>query len=237
MSKPIEIIRSRTLGTEKSVVLRPIAFEQFETPNPRPSAFASLLERGGGGGGISARPEEIRAEASQLLSEASVEAENLKRTACEEGYKAGFAQGHEEGLTEFLKGVERLEKLHRELSQAVSQAKCDLFENIEGELIELVLALTKKVVYKEIESGETIQNLVKRALQLVGEEKRIVICLHPDDFNLIKAKGFQEESGLSLRPAVDIERGGCFVEAGKKVVDARLETRLEEMTEALYGVR
>lgn len=229
MPKPIEIIR-------KSVVLRPIALEQFETPQPPQEA----RERGSGGARERGSEEEslsAKAQADQILEEASVEAENLKRTAIEEGYKAGCAQGHEEGQGEFLQRVESLEKLHGELSQAVSQAQREFFENIEGELIELVLELTKKVVYKEIESGETIQNLVKRALQLVGEEKRIVIRLHPEDLNLIKENGFQEENGLSLIPAVDIERGGCFVEAGKKVVDARIETRLEEMTEALYGVR
>ncbi len=231
MSKPIEIVRSRTLGTEKSLVLKPVAFEQFALHPKSPPQEAPSEET------LVEAIRSAKAQADGILEAASVEAENLKRTAYEEGYKAGCASGHEEGQGEFLQTVESLEKLHRELSEAVSQAQREFFETIEGELIELVLALTKKVVYKEIASGETIQNLVKRALQLVGEEKRIVIRLHPEDLNVIKENGFQEENGLSLIPAVDIERGGCFVEAGKKVVDARLETRLEEMAEALYGVR
>ncbi len=110
-------------------------------------------------------------------------------------------------------------------------------QTIEGELLELVTALTEKVVYKEIEGRETIRNVVQRTLQLVSDERKIVVHLHPEDLELLAEDTLNEKRGLTLMADKEIERGGCFVEAGKKVVDARLKTRLAEMVEALYGAR
>jgi len=213
LSKGIEITRG-------PLALKPITLERF----------MNLPERD--------PQQEAQASARRIIEKAYLEAESLKKAAYEEGYRAGFEKGKEEGLNELRKAVEKLEELFVNLSSEVSKRKEELFENIEAEMVELVIALTEKVVCKEVENKEAIENIVRKALQLVGEEKKIVVHLHPDDLDLIKGNGFKGNgSSLDLIPDEGIIKGGCIIEAGKKVVDARLETRLEEMVEVLYGRR
>lgn len=150
----------------------------------------------------------IREQAKKILAEA-IEEKEAERNS-------GFEEGHQEGLAQL---TERLVTLEQEREELLKQQ--------EKEIVEMVLAIAKKVVARELKKG-AIADLVRQAIsQAVGD--RVVVRIHPDD----KEKLGEVGSKLTLHLDETITPGGCLVETELGTVDARLETQWKAIQKAL----
>jgi flagellar biosynthesis/type III secretory pathway protein FliH len=83
--------------------------------------------------------------------------------------------------------------------------------------------------------GEIVSALLSEA----EGRKVFAVRLHPDDVERLKqspgAMERLEKAKIALHAAPEIKPGGVILETGFGKLDARLETRLDEMAAALLG--
>jgi flagellar biosynthesis/type III secretory pathway protein FliH len=84
-----------------------------------------------------------------------------------------------------------------------------------------------------------VGEIVSALLDEAEGRKVFAVRLHPDDIERLKqspgAVERLEKAKIALQSSPEIKPGGVILETGFGKLDARLETRLDEMTAALLG--
>lgn len=175
----------------------------------------------------------------------AAEIEAIEEQARQNGFEAGYAEGHELGKQEAEKAaraksekqlretVARLESLANGLTDPLAEAA----DQLEPELLALSVALARKVLGVELETRpETIQQVLHGALaQLPGRHQQVRVHVHPEDQTLLEEYAQGLDAQVQWVPDTNLARGGCRVEAGPAVIDASLERRLQQAIEAVWG--
>jgi flagellar assembly protein FliH len=169
--------------------------------------------------------------------------QQLQKQAYEEGFekgrKEGFEYGHKEGLTA---GRQRLEEKAGQLDTLLTSLETpfqQLDDQVELELIELVIAMVRQLVRREVRNdpGQII-GVVREAMSILPVSSRnISLILHPEDASLVRETYELSESELGWRIVEDpvLARGGCRISTETSQVDATLESRLATLIAPLLG--
>jgi flagellar assembly protein FliH len=166
-----------------------------------------------------------------IVNEARDQAEAIEREARREGFETGLAEGRHQGQRE----VDRLTADLAGLIESLSAERRRLFEEAEKDLIDLVISFGRRVVGTELAGRpETIRRTVRQAVAELLAAKVLTIRLHPEDAPLVEPIVEQlsrAAGGARVDLAIDphLTRGGALVETETQEVDARLETRLNEL--------
>ncbi|WP_297057782.1 FliH/SctL family protein [Thermosulfurimonas sp.] len=203
---------------------------------------------------------EKRASATGAAEEEKLSLERQRgfEQGYQEGYREGFEAGHAEGFEKgYLEGKSRAEKeiaqkkalLEAELSErikAVDQFMASLRESasravlsLDREILGLLKLLAQKLLFKETLRDETIiLRVIREALKEVAEGARVVIKVHPQEAEFLKALNLQSLSSRSfaeirLEEDPSVTPGGCILETDFGTVDATLENRWAEILKAL----
>jgi len=162
------------------------------------------------------------------------------KNARDEGYKKGKSEA-ENALKE------EVEKLKAQYTSSIALLKdaakqlADKRENVwkesESEIINLILAVSNKIVGYEIEENrvDVIRHVVNDTLSHIGDKKVISVRLSPEDVKKMETlEGFKID-GEDMKIVEDkaISPGGCIVETDFGDVDSQIETRLEEVSKSL----
>jgi flagellar assembly protein FliH len=77
-------------------------------------------------------------------------------------------------------------------------------------------------------SPERVVDVVRGALRgLLGTE-RIIVCVHPDDIDLVRAAGLEHaDAHIEIYAERRVPRGGVLVRTAVGEVDGRIETKLD----------
>ena len=173
----------------------------------------------------------------------AVQLQKLQEQAYKEGFekgkKEGFTYGHKEGLA---RGRERLEEKVRQFDILMASLETpfqQLDDQVESELVELVIAMVRQLVRREVRNdpGQII-GVVREAMSILPVSSRnISLTLHPEDAALVKETYESNESELGWRIIEDpvLARGGCRVSTETSQVDATLESRLATLIAPLLG--
>jgi flagellar biosynthesis/type III secretory pathway protein FliH len=160
----------------------------------------------------------------------------------EETRREGYRKGLEDGLRQAEQGktfqaanalASAFEQLRAEFSPAAEQRR-------RAEILELSLAIARRVVMGEMKTNPGAVGQIVSALLTEAESRKVfAVRLHPDDLERIKqspgAVERLEKAKIALQSSPEIRPGGVILETGFGKLDARLETRLDEMTAALLG--
>jgi len=173
-----------------------------------------------------------RIDDRNLVSRAQAEAETIKESAAQEGYKAGIEKAQEE-----------IGQLKTALSGFLT-SKQEVFEYIAPDILEMSVDIARKIVKKEIEQNpqiilETIMDVLKG---ISKEESSIRLKINPTQVELVKGNISDIISDIGIESKVrivsddTIELGSCIVEATNGIVDATINTQLEIIKEAFKGM-
>lgn len=136
-----------------------------------------------------------------------------------------------------------LSEIRREAMERISaavevlhlQAEC-LAEQARADALEIAFQVARKILQTELSSSpEPLFALIRSALQRVGDSRRIVLRLTPEDAALVAADKERLEAGTVAVARIEIvadaslSPGDCMVETDFGKVDGRLATRLEEV--------
>jgi flagellar assembly protein FliH len=165
-----------------------------------------------------------------IIDHADIErrvAEGLAR-AREEGERQGWAKAEEDVAA-------AIARLGDALSQVQATAR-EMARPYAGELVELAFIIARGLVGAEVKRDPApLVRLIERCLDEVTGESSITLRLHPADRAILMV--LRPELALTdLRILEDesIARGGCAVESARRLVDARVEERLDNVRD---GVR
>ncbi|HUA39701.1 MAG TPA: FliH/SctL family protein [Candidatus Sulfopaludibacter sp.] len=176
----------------------------------------------------------------RLLAQAPVQnwQEHLRereQAAYERGRRDGEQTLNEQLLQQRTETVElqkgTLDSLRRAVPQVIQEA--------EAVLIELALQSAQKIVADMPINAGMVEAVVREALRQVEDTTEIVIQLHPDDLALLRKHnaaildGLPETGPLRFSGSTEVTRGGCIVQTRFGLVDARRETKVEQLRQAL----
>ena len=198
---------------------------------------------------------ELLAQTSQEINEMKLsadneiaqEAERAKTAAAEAGKQQGYAAGLQQGLAEAKRQMSEQLKQTADICNAmVAAAEQDarriLLES-EPKIIELVLAISRKIICDEVEERPAVVlGLVRGALERVRDQNQIVIHVSPEDYEFIlQSRQILQsvvgaERSLTLTADAVLGKGGCLIETSFGTVEAGIDTQLESIRRVLQGM-
>jgi len=241
------VIKSLRLPVEASPI---VEVRCLETP------LADAVASDQPGADVSRSPEELlaaaRAQAKAILEHAQVQAQAALRQAEQEAAvlqararEQGLAEGRRQGLDE---GKAAAEQANRQLAlrlvglSAAAEAEQErLLEAAELQLVELALAIARKIVGEELRiTPELVVEVVAHAIDEAKEKGEHTIRLNPEDIALLQPylpRAAIEAGGSEwqLQPDESLQRGDCVIETAYGTIDARIETQFEELSRLLRG--
>lgn len=164
--------------------------------------------------------------------------EDTLSSSREEARRAGWEQGLSEGRQaargELRMQADRLQHVIEQLASPLEQAG----QEVQDELVLLAMAIARQVVQRELSTQpEQIRDVVTQAIAaLPAGNRHVRIHLHPEDAHLL-AENLDVHDGGSWKIIEDasLTRGGCIVDTGATRIDARLETRLQDILARLQN--
>ncbi len=157
-----------------------------------------------------------------------------------EQYSLGFKEGEKTGIEEGKEAVRPFIEDFLTISKQISDEKSIILHKSEKNVITICYLIAKKIIKKEIEKDDKIiLNIIRGSLNYISGETRILLKLNPEDYNIIKE--YEKELTIAMSDIKDfsieanekITRGGYLIETDSGDIDARLETKIDELERVL----
>lgn len=191
-----------------------------ENASPKPpdnAALPSTTEQ--------TRKEKLKAEIEKNLSRVS-----------DESYRKGFAEGIEFQKKEILPVLEAISTMTR----MIPLINKHIAGKTEEQVVKLSFAIAEKIINQEAATNrDVILGVLKGVAKNISAAEGIKIRVNPQDFQYmteIKKDLSQSIEGVrnaAFEEDASIKRGGAIVETMFGEVDARLESQLKEIREAM----
>lgn len=156
----------------------------------------------------------------------------LEQQAREEGYAAGHAEGMAAAQQQLRQRLAELDALYDAAARPLQQ----LDEQTGQELAQLAMIVARRVIAHELQLSPAlvVQAVRQAAGALPAATRELRVHLHPADLALLRESGAAETHWQLLADAT-LARGDCRLESERSRLDARLETRLAAMIDAVLG--
>ena len=173
-----------------------------------------------------------RIDDRNLVSRAQEEAENIKQSAFEEGYRKGLEKANAD-----------IEEFRARVHEFMGAPK-EVFEYVAPDILEISVDIAKKIIKKEIESDpQVLMNIIVDVLKSVSKnEPKINIRVRPQSVDFIKdtlpdmTYQYGIDSKINVISDPSIEEGGCVFQTNNGIVDASVDTQIEIIKKALEGI-
>ncbi|HEY0827504.1 MAG TPA: FliH/SctL family protein [Bacilli bacterium] len=185
--------------------------------------------------------EQAAAEIEQWWNERRQQDEELIAAS----QKKGFNKGYEEGLEQAELVVrEENSKMLEETRTILKQShlkKEHIIREAEPFLIELSCGIAEKIIGKQLTvSPEWILSMVKKVLSRRREEGIITLCVSLSQFSYIQdardelSLSIDSQAELAILPDSTVDDFGCVIRSAFGSMDARIDTQLSEIKNALH---
>lgn len=192
--------------TSSSEAAHPVALDELEQLGPAPS-------------------QDPAQAAEAVIEAARAEADALRASAVEDGFTEGLRRGREETAASLVPAADALRD---GLMEAIA-ARDEILAGVEMCAAQLAIAIAEKIVVGTLEvAPERVVDVVRGALRgLLGSE-RIIVCVHPEDIDLVRAAGLEHaDAHIEIYAERRVPRGGVLVRTAVGEVDGRIETKLD----------
>ncbi len=158
--------------------------------------------------------------------------EALEQQARDEGYAAGQAEGLAAARDLMNSRMARLDAL----LDAAARPLHAMDELVELELARLAMTVARQVLAHELRTSPdlVVEAVRQAALALPSASGSLRVRLHAEDLSLLRTLDVAEEH-WQLVADPTLQRGDCLLETERSRLDARLETRLAAVVDAVLG--
>lgn len=179
--------------------------------------------------------EEANEEAKKIVDSAYQDGEKLKHTEAQRGYSEGFENGHKEAKAAAQAIIDEA----AEIRSFLDQRKESLYNEVEEQVIDLVLDISKKIIGDELtQNKDAIFLLIKQSLDRCAFKNKLIIRVSSNDYEYVCQN--KEKIGKLVEGISDFEvyldlslgQGGCVIETSSGEVNASIETQLKELEKA-----
>ena len=150
----------------------------------------------------------------------------------------GFENGKAAGLAAASAEIETRTKALEAVLDALARPFVNLDRHIEEELLALVQAITQQVVRQELKTEpEHVVGVIREGLAaLPASTEEVVVRINPADADIVNDCLREEDihQGWSIVSDATIEHGGCEIETKNSIVDAQIETRLNNVIATMF---
>jgi flagellar assembly protein FliH len=173
--------------------------------------------------------------AAELVAVAQANAAEIERRARDAGYEAGRAEMVERAAAEMEAPRQAVEAA----AAAVYAAQDELAAALELRTIEFGIAIAERILGAALAvKPELVCEVVGGALRRALTRDRLVIDVHPDDVDVVRAwlAARAEEEGteaITVRGERRVVRGGCVVNTTEGEIDAQLPEQLARAEQVL----
>jgi flagellar assembly protein FliH len=156
----------------------------------------------------------------------------LEQQARDEGYAAGHAEGNAAAQQQLRQRMAQLDALYESAARPLQA----LDEQTEQELARLATIVASRVIARELQlaPGLIAKAVRQAASALPAATRELRVHVHPDDLALLQELG-AAESHWQLLADPTLARGDCQLESARSRLDARVETRLAAIIDAVLG--
>ena len=161
------------------------------------------------------------------------------RAAEQAAYERGRLDGEKNLGEQMLQQRNELLELHQGVIESLRRAVPEVIQQTENTLMQIALECAKKIVAGIPITPELVEAVVREAVTQTKETAEILVQLHPDDLALLRKhqspmlQGLSETGPLKFIGSTEISRGGCLVQTRFGLLDARRETKLEQLRESI----
>lgn len=180
-------------------------------------------------------------EADVIRSQVYEEAKLIREQARQDGYEEGLRTAHEE--------MEEDRRLALEQNQLIIEEarkmKLQILKSAEPDIIRLVMAISKKVIASELKTNpDIIVNVVREAINYLDNPQNIKVYVNPSELDKLLHLGNldslndigSQAINTEIRGDSRITPGGCVIESENGIVDARIETKIQNIEKGLQEV-
>ena len=174
---------------------------------------------------------ELSHRADQILAEAEAKRQFIEQQAYEEGFRQGQKDGQEVGR----RGLEEIMQRFETMVVGLAVEKEMLLHRRERELVELALAVSRKIVGRELSiQPEAIRDVLAAAFHNLSESERLRLLVHPQDYEFITSHTQASwPPGLEVGVDGSLTPGGFLLETDQGEIDGTLETRWAKVNAAI----
>ncbi len=203
--------------------------------------------------------KEAREEAAKIVSaarrNAQIEIADLKKRGYEDGYNAGkeigknkgYDEGYEEGKIDVLQKLAeqnqvKLEELS-DMIEKVEEEKEEIINRYENGLSKLAIDIAEKIIKQKIDSkSNVISSIIKNVIKDYRNVEWVKVYIsNKDDVISVQAdKDLLKElrtisNDVKFEVTEDLEEGSAIVETPDSVVDAGINTQLNNFKEMVLS--
>jgi flagellar assembly protein FliH len=169
----------------------------------------------------------------------SADAGRQSREVEQAAYERGRRDAEKALSEQIVRQRSELLELHQGVIESLRTTVPRLVKQTEGALIELAMEAAKKVVADTPISRQTVEAVVRDALSQLEDKAEISVQLHPDDLALLRKhkspilEDLPDTGPVRFTGSTEVTRGGCLVHTRFGLLDARRETKLEQLRQSL----
>lgn len=179
--------------------------------------------------------EHTRQQIEQEKNSWAEERQRLIEEAKAEGYQEGMALGKAEAIDQYANLISQASAITEMARHSVEEK----LESAEEEIIELSVALAKKVWQQKTDDQEAFIQLVKQVIAEVKDYDDISIYVDPEYYETVYQHRDEiqqllyKECRLSMYADEKAEKGTCYIETPFGRVDAGIDTQLMQLKQKL----
>ncbi len=189
-----------------------------------------------------AEARRIKAEAEDTAKRIVEEAEARRDEMYAETHTTARKEASEEGWKEGKAEVDRLvERLHSIINSSI-QKRREIIEDVEIQLIDLVLLISRKVIktISEKQKNVVTQNII-HALKKIKARGDVAIRVNLGDLELTTRHtedflAIVENSSIKVLEDSSVDKGGAVIETDFGQIDARIHSQLREIEEKILEI-
>lgn len=178
----------------------------------------------------------VGVEAEKHIEEAKKKVKEIKKEAHRKGFTEGKKAGIEAGIKEGREKIEPVLDSFKKGIEGLLRYRREIYERSEGELLELVIAVARRVIHKDISlNKDVILSVMRDAMKNVLSQDRITVRVNPADLEIAVASrpDFKDRvddiNNISFKGDESISSGGCIIETDHRTIDARIEQQIKEI--------
>lgn len=156
----------------------------------------------------------------------------------QEIFDKAFAQGQQAGAAAVQQETAQLAKKLAATLDDLVRVRNDMIRHTEKQMVQLSLAVARRVLHREISLDATAMLIMMRAaLERVSDAAHVTVRLNPADHQNVTAAlaGAPANDQVTLTADTRVPRGGCKVESEYGDIDAGVDAQLQEIARALLG--
>lgn len=197
--------------------------------------------------------EEAMRQAEEMMAQVRVEAEELRRKAQEEGYEDGYRNGYQDGHQEAysdykLKLDYELDQFQREMKESiekVTEKKEEILDKYMDDLKRVTLTIAEKIIQTSLKtSSEVVKRMILSATSKLKKNqwakiyitKNSIGSMVQGDVNLLKELTYLSDN-IKIITMESEEDGTCIIELPEEVIDASVNTQMENIRDILNNAR